>query len=76
MAEEKKKKVEGTEMDLSMEARKVKALEKIALNLEGLVMFFEDLDADEWDQRLQWYLSLAKKAFIDPKLEELGISEQ
>ena len=33
--------------DLGLEARKTKALEKIAMNLEALVIFFEGLTAAE-----------------------------
>lgn len=54
--------------DLGLEVRKVRALEKIAMNLESLVMFFEDLGTEEWSERLQWYLDLFKKAILDPKL--------
>lgn len=55
--------------DLGLEARKVKALEKIAMNLEALVMFCEGLNADEWNDRLQWYLDMFKRAYLDDKLE-------
>lgn len=54
--------------DLNLEARKVKALEKIALNTEAIAMFLENIDVDDWDARLQWYLSMIKEAFIDPRL--------
>lgn len=56
--------------DISLEARKVKALEKIAVNTEAIAMFLENLETDEWSERLQWYLSLFKKAYLDPKLPE------
>ena len=55
--------------DLGLEARKVKALEKIALNLEALVMFFEGLNTEDWSDRLQWYLDMFKRAYLDDKLE-------
>lgn len=54
--------------DLNLEARKVKALEKIALNTEAIAMFLENINVDDWDARLQWYLSMIKEAFIDTRL--------
>lgn len=53
-----------------LEVRKVKALEKIGRNLEALTIWFEDIDKDEWSGRIQWYLDLAKRAFIDPVLNK------
>lgn len=54
--------------DLNLEARKVKALEKIALNTEAIAMFLENINVDDWDARLQWYLSMIKEAYIDTRL--------
>lgn len=51
-----------------LEVRKVKALEKIGRNLEALSIWFEDIDKDEWSSRLQWYLDMMKRAYLDPKL--------
>lgn len=42
---------------LLLENRKVKALEKIAASLDSLTVWFEDIDKDEWSERIQWYLS-------------------
>lgn len=42
---------------LILEAKKVKALEKIANSLDALTIWFEEIDKDEWSSRLQWYLS-------------------
>lgn len=39
-----------------LEARKVKALEKIAATLDSLTIWFEEIEKDEWSDRLQWYL--------------------
>lgn len=55
--------------DLNLEARKVKALEKIALNTEAIAMFLENINVDDWDERLQWYLDMVKRAYLDEKLE-------
>ena len=41
----------------ALELRKVKALEKIANSLEGLTIFFEEIDKQEWSDRIQYYLA-------------------
>jgi hypothetical protein len=42
---------------LLLEAKKVKALEKIANSLDALTIWFEEIDKDEWGNRIQWYLA-------------------
>ena len=42
---------------LALETRKVKALEKIANSLDALTVWFEEIDKDEWGQRVQYYLA-------------------
>ena len=42
---------------LLLETRKVKALEKIANSIDALTVWFEEINKDEWSQRLQWYLA-------------------
>ena len=42
---------------LILEERKVKALEKIAVSVDALTLWFEDMDKDEWSERLQFYLA-------------------
>ena len=42
---------------LALETRKVKALEKIANSLDALTTWFEDIDKEEWSQRIQYYLA-------------------
>ena len=44
------------EQDL-LEARKVKALEKIANSLDALTLWFEEIDKEDWSSRIQYYLS-------------------
>lgn len=44
-----------------LEERKVKALEKIALSLDSLTLWFEEIDKEGWDERLQFYLAEFKK---------------
>ena len=43
--------------ELMLEERKVKALEKIANVLDALTLWFEDIDKEEWSNRIQFYLS-------------------
>ena len=40
-----------------LEARKVKALEKIANSLDALTVWFEEIDKEEWSNRIQYYLA-------------------
>jgi hypothetical protein len=42
---------------LFLEERKIKALEKIAVSLDALTLWFEDIDRDEWSDRIQFYLA-------------------
>jgi len=59
------------DLDLyAIEQRKAKALEKIAVNLEALTIWFEDIDKTDWSDRIQWYLDMFKQAYLDPKLEQ------
>jgi hypothetical protein len=40
-----------------LEQRKVKALEKIGNSLDALTIWFEEIDKEDWNNRLQYYLS-------------------
>jgi hypothetical protein len=53
---------------LILEERKVKALEKIANTIDALTIWFEEIEKNEWSDRLQWYLSEWYKTL--PKEEE------
>lgn len=55
-----------------LEERKVKALEKIATNLDNLSLWFEEIDKDEWGDRIAWYLSLWKDKYIGETDEKTG----
>ena len=57
-----------TEEELLLEQRKVKALEKIASTLDALTIWFEEIDKEEWGDRIQWYLAEWHKSL--PKNEE------
>tara|TARA_R100001015_G_C4460651_1_gene47679 strand:- start:45 stop:245 length:201 start_codon:yes stop_codon:yes gene_type:complete len=59
----------ATDEHLAMlEERKTKALEKIANVLDALTLWFEDVDKDDWSERIQWYLAeLHSKYLKDEK---------
>lgn len=40
-----------------LEERKVRALEKIGDCLDSLTMWFEEVDKDEWGERIEFYLA-------------------
>lgn len=42
---------------LLLEERKVKALERIALSLDSLTIWFEEIDKEDWGERIQYYLA-------------------
>jgi hypothetical protein len=50
-------KEEREKEQLVLEQRKVKALEKIATTLDALTIWFEEINKDEWSDRLQYYLA-------------------
>jgi hypothetical protein len=52
-----KKTAQADEEFLILEQRKVKALEKIANSLDALTVWFEEIDKDEWSNRVQYYLA-------------------
>lgn len=52
-----------------LQERQVKALEKIASTLDTFTLWFEEIDKDEWGERIAWYLDLWKQKYID---EETG----
>lgn len=42
---------------MELEIRKVKALEKISDSLEDISAWLEDIDKDDWSNRIQYYLT-------------------
>ena len=58
------------EEEYELEVRKVKALEKIATSIDALTVWFEEIDKEEWGDRIAWYLSLWKDKFIDEGKDE------
>jgi len=43
--------------NINLDERQVKALESIANSLDALSLWFEEIDKDEWGDRIQFYLS-------------------
>ncbi len=50
---------------LMLETKKVKALEKIANSLDALTVWFEEINKDEWSDRIQYYLAEWHKNSIE-----------
>ena len=63
------------EESILLEQRKVKALEKIANSVDALTIWFEEIDKEEWSQRIQWYLSEFYKALPKEIEEEVEKTE-
>jgi len=61
-------KVEKDKEELLLETRKVKALEKIANSLDALTIWFEEIDKEEWSERVLYYLAEFHTAVI-PKVD-------
>ena len=55
-----------TEEQLKLEERKVKALEKIANSLDDLTIWFEEIDKQDWSDRIEYYLAEWHKT-VKPK---------
>jgi len=60
------------EEEYELEVRKVKALEKIATSIDALTIWFEEIDKEEWGDRIAWYLSLWKDKYIGEEEDEEG----
>ena len=60
----KKEVIEEYSPDNVSEERKVRALEKIANSMDALTIWFEEIDKEEWDARIQWYLAEFHNKFV------------
>lgn len=54
--------------DIDLEEKKVAALQAIASSLDALTLWFEEIDKEEWNDRIQYYLSEFHK--MVPKEEQ------
>lgn len=50
-------KEEKDKIEIELETRKIKSLEKIANSLDALTLWFEEIDKEEWGSRIQYYLA-------------------
>lgn len=60
---------EYREKKLQLEEQKVKHLEKLATSVDILTLWFEEIDKEDWDNRLQFYLNEFHGAIV-PSEEE------
>lgn len=51
-------------LEEELQLRQVKALEKIATSLDALTLWFEEIDKEDWDNRLQFYLNEFHQAIV------------
>lgn len=58
-----------------LEERKVKAIEKIAKTLDALTLWFEEIDKEEWNERIQFYLAEFLSRAPEPETQEEEIEE-
>lgn len=59
-----------TDEEMLLETRKIKALEKIGNSLDALTVWFEEIDKEDWSQRLQWYLAEWHKTTTKNNVED------
>lgn len=53
-----------------LEERKVKALEKIAASLDAFTLWVEEIDKEEWGERIQFYLAEFLNKDTDQEVDE------
>ena len=63
-----------TEEEILLEQRKVKALEKIANAVDSLTVWFEEIEKDEWSNRIQYYMAEYLKSIN--QLKETTVTEE
>jgi hypothetical protein len=56
--------IKKDEDQIALETRKVKALEKIANSMDALTVWFEEIDKEEWGNRIQYYLAEFHNKFV------------
>ncbi|MGA0152770.1 MAG: hypothetical protein ACO3LG_03930 [Ilumatobacteraceae bacterium] len=59
-----------------LEERKVVALEKLATSLDILTLWFEEIDKEDWDNRLQFYLNEFHQNIVGSKKTEASVDEE
>jgi len=63
-------KAKTPEDTLLLEERKVKALEKISNVLDALTIWFEEIEKNEWSDRIQWYLAEYYTKFVESEKQK------
>ena len=77
MATSKKTETNSQDESILLEQRKVKALEKIANSVDALTIWFEEIDKEEWSQRIQFYLAEFYKSLPKEEIKvEVKVEEQ
>lgn len=61
---------EYREKRIELETQKVKHLEKLATSVDILTLWFEEIDKEDWDNRLQFYLNEFHTAIVPSKVAE------
>ena len=61
---------------IELEERKVVALEKIATSIDILTLWFEEIDKEDWDNRLQYYLNEFHQNLVAPKQVDEPVNEE
>lgn len=56
--------------ELELKERSTRALEKIASSLDALTLWFEEIDKEDWDNRLQFYLTEFHKLVPKENVDE------
>ena len=59
-----------TDKELELKERSTRALEKIASSLDALTLWFEEIDKEDWDNRLQFYLTEFHKLVPKENVDE------
>jgi hypothetical protein len=63
--------IKKDEDQIALETRKVKALEKIANSMDALTVWFEEIDKEEWGNRIQYYLAEFHNKFVKGEESEI-----
>lgn len=61
---------------LELEERKVVALEKLATSVDILTLWFEEIDKEDWDNRLQYYLNEFHQNLVASKKVDQPVDEE
>jgi len=60
---------------IELEEAKVKHLEKLATCVDILTLWFEEIDKEDWDNRMQFYLNEFHRVVVPTKDDEEEVNE-